>query len=88
MTTKKMSNGVLAATLNFGAAHTPAVGSTVTFTVGNGSNVACTAVTDATGTARCTATGLDRTLIQLGGYTAHFAGSAGLLPVEKHQGIL
>ncbi|GAA3833628.1 MBG domain-containing protein [Nocardioides panacisoli] len=88
MTTKKMRNGVLSATLTFGTAHTPVAGATVTFTVGNGTNLACTAVTDASGTAECTASGLDRTLIQLAGYTAHFAGSPGLLPVDRHQGIL
>lgn len=86
--TKKMSNGVLQATVTYGAANVPVVGSTITFTVGNGSTLACTAVTDATGTATCTATGAARTAIILQGYTAHFAGTTGVRAGEQHQGIL
>jgi hypothetical protein len=86
--TTKMNNGVLSATITYGTANNPVVGSTITFTVGNGTNVACTAVTDATGKAACTATGLARTQITLAGYTAHFDGTAGVAPGEKHQGIL
>lgn len=86
--TKKMVNGILQATVTYGAASTPVVGSTITFTVGSGDKVACTGVTDAAGKATCTATGANRTAIVLQGYTARFPGTPGVLPGAKKQGIL
>lgn len=88
ITTAKMLNATITAVITYGVNNTPVVGSTITFTVGNGSTVACTAVTDATGKAACVVSGIIKTNIQLGGYTAHFPGTANLLPGEKHQGIL
>ncbi|KAA1416347.1 hypothetical protein F0U44_18670 [Nocardioides humilatus] len=87
ITTKKMKLGVIEATVTYGATNTPVVGSTITFTVGSSEDVACTAVTDATGRAACTVSGSIRTGISLRGYTAHFPGSPGVLAGEQHQGI-
>jgi len=86
--TTKLSGGVLSATITFGTSHTPVVGSTITFTIGNGDKPACTAVTDATGRAACPVSGSTKLAIQLNGYTAHFPGTASLLPGERHQGIV
>ena len=86
--TKKMVNGVLTATITYGAANKPVVGSTITFTVGSTNDLACTAVTNALGKATCSVTGLVRTRISLAGYTAKFPGTAALLPGEKKQGVL
>ncbi|RHW24446.1 hypothetical protein D0Z08_24310 [Nocardioides immobilis] len=86
--TTKLSNSTLSATVTFGVDHTPVVGSTITFTIGNGDNLACTAVTDSTGRAACTVSGSTKLAIQLNGYTARFPGTDALLPGEKKQGIL
>ncbi|MEZ0580831.1 MBG domain-containing protein [Nocardioides sp. MH1] len=88
LTTTRMNAGVLSATVTYGTANNPVVGSTITFTVGSGTTVACTAVTDVNGKATCTAPNLTRTPILLGGYTAHFDGTAGVAAGEKHQGPL
>jgi hypothetical protein len=87
--TTRMNAGVLSATVTYGTANAPVVGSTITFTVGSTDTVACTAVTDVTGKAACTVTNFaNKTAITLGGYTAHFAGTTGVAAGEKHQGIL
>jgi hypothetical protein len=88
ITTKKMLNGVLTATITYGAANKPVVGSTITFTVGSTDDLACTAVTNALGKATCTVAGLVRTRISLAGYTARFPGTSALLPGQKKQGVL
>ncbi|WP_183097655.1 MBG-2 domain-containing protein [Nocardioides pelophilus] len=86
--TTKLAGGVLSATVTFGTSRTPVVGSTITFTIGNGDKPACTAVTDATGRAACSVSGSTKLAIQLNGYTANFPGTAALLPGKMHQGIL
>ncbi|WP_183095853.1 MBG domain-containing protein [Nocardioides stalactiti] len=88
--TKRMTaGGVLEATLTAGAAKAPVQGATITFFTGNGSAIACTATTDATGKATCTVTNNGhRTQIATGGYVARFAGTAGVKAGEKRQGIL
>ncbi len=79
--------GKVSATVTYGSANTPVVGSTITFTMGSGTNVTCTAVTDATGKAQCTPPGLDGTKILLQGYTARFPGTAYVEAASHHQGL-
>ncbi len=84
--TTKMVNGVLSATVTYGAANTPVAGSTITFKVGKSTTTACSALTNASGKAECTATGAARNGIALSGYTAQFPGTSALLSGEKFQG--
>lgn len=86
--TTPVGGGNVSATVTYGAAKTPVVGSTITFTIGKGTVVACTAVTDATGKALCKPSALDNTKILIAGYTARFPGTAYLLPAEHHQALL
>ncbi len=80
--------GKVSATVTYGSANTPVVGSTITFTIGTGTTVTCTAVTDATGKAQCTPPGLDGTKILLQGYTARFPGTANVEAASRHQGLV
>jgi hypothetical protein len=86
--TTPVGGGKVSATVTYGPAHLPVVGSTITFTIGTGTVVACTAVTDAAGKAECKPSALDNTRILVAGYTARFPGTATLLPAEHHQALL
>ena len=87
LVTKTMtSDGVLEATLTAGAAQRPVAGVTITFLAGTSSSVACTATTDASGTATCTVTNPGhRNQIESRGYLARFLGNAGVGAVEQRQ---
>jgi hypothetical protein len=74
--------GGLSATLTQADTGAPVAGQTLTFTAGG--TVLCTAVTDSAGTAGCNSLlAVVEALLNLG-YTASYAGDAGLLPSSAH----
>jgi hypothetical protein len=81
--------GHLTAKLTGGSPSAGIAGATITFKAGNTATVVCTAVTDSTGTATCTLTAANGTLVTLdGGSTGVYAGSATWLGSSNRAGLV
>jgi Big-like domain-containing protein len=74
--TTSRSGGTMIATLT--SAHGPLAGQTLVFATG--STTMCTVVTNASGSAACNATAVQKVQINLNGYTVSFGGSSSYLP--------